>query len=517
MAANNSFEYQECAELHQARLSSRSSSPEQALRTFERAIKRHPRNLLVLQEACMAFTNRYELRKAHTCIERVLRFASQQQPQVYLLAGQMNMVAYRPKQALICFQRACQSGLVPLNARIESAGLLEKSGQDQAAAEQIESVLAEDPDNGLARYLNAHIRQKLGDLDAADEQFANLASDEQVDDAIRSQALNGWAHLFDRQGQYATAFDKLMESKSLLLSNKATSEINQRYDQEYSAIRRVMDRVNDLNLEGQNERVAHAPGYLLTGCPRSGTTLIEKVLDAHSEIVSADEYNVFTSFTLPNLLANRVDTHDELTIDEINQIPLSVKRSEAKRYRKANELAMGEKIGRRHFIDKNPGLTGHIPAFLAMSPTTQIIYALRDPRDTMLSSLFRWLPLNTASVSFLDPSTASSHIAQELGFWIKLRDVLPSEIWRETRYEKTVEDVKMEAASLLDWMELDWEDGISAYRDHLSERGVNSPTYGEVSQPVHNQSVGKWKHYQSQLEPHFEGLNSVLGSLGYSE
>lgn len=502
--------YQDCVELAQARSIDISTHPQQALQHFERAIKRHPRNLRVYQEACRAFAQRFELRKAHNCIARVSKLASQNQPHINQLAGHMSLDAYRPKQAIEHFKRACRSKQVSPNAHVEFASLLERRGSYLEAAEHVDIALSQQPDDGVTLRLQAHLQTKLGNQDQAERLFRKLSSDDRQDATVRAHALNGWANLLDSQKQYSEAFQKLMESKALQQADSATPKIYERYATEYTILNHAVESLKDTSALCSEPDAQDHPNYLLTGCPRSGSTLIEKVLDAHPEVISADEYNILTGFILPDFLSPVADEDGHFSMADIQNISSAIKNKASAKYHKASELAMGEKIGNRHFIDKNPGLTGHIPAILSMMPGTKIIYTLRDPRDVAISSLFRWLPLNTHSVAFLNPETTTSHIAQELGYWIKLREVLPSETWKETKYENAVVNLEKEVSGILKWMNLSWVDEINDYRKHLTQRGVNSPTYTEVSKPVHQQSVQRWKHYEESMGACFETLSSCI-------
>ena len=87
----------------------------------------------------------------------------------------------------------------------------------------------------------------------------------------------------------------------------------------------------------------------------------------------------------------------------------------------------------------------------------------------------------------------------------------------ETRYEDTVADYEGEARRLLSWMDLEWDDSIVGYRDHLRERGVNSPTYEAVNQPIYTRALARWENYRSQIEKHFSILEPAMDKFGYSE
>jgi len=177
---------------------------------------------------------------------------------------------------------------------------------------------------------------------------------------------------------------------------------------------------------------------------------------------------------------------------------------------------MREKVGNRCLIDKNPGLTGAIPVLLRLLPQTRILYALRDPRDVALSGYFRWLNLQPSTVSYLSLEGACQRTAAELDFWHQLREIIPPNLWKETRYEETVVNPQQETQRILSWMNLEWEDGINDYRKHLQTRGVNSPTYEAVSKPVYKSAVNRWQHYEKHFENATNTLEESLSQFHYA-
>jgi hypothetical protein len=93
--------------------------------------------------------------------------------------------------------------------------------------------------------------------------------------------------------------------------------------------------------------------------------------------------------------------------------------------------------------------------------------------------------------------------------------MLPENSWHETRYEDTVADYAKESKKILEWMGLPWDDSISNYRSHMEKRGVNSPPYAAVTQPIYTGALERWKHYEEYLTPHMPILKPCMQALGY--
>ena len=98
--------------------------------------------------------------------------------------------------------------------------------------------------------------------------------------------------------------------------------------------------------------------------------------------------------------------------------------------------------------------------------------------------------------------------------WLQ-REKLPQP-WAEVRYEKVVADLPGEAKQLIDKLGLEWSDDLLQYRSTLQNRPVRSPTYEQLTQPVHQKAVGHWQPYEQFLAPLMKNLEPVLSRLGYA-
>jgi hypothetical protein len=58
---------------------------------------------------------------------------------------------------------------------------------------------------------------------------------------------------------------------------------------------------------------------------------------------------------------------------------------------------------------------------------------------------------------------------------------------------------------------------VLRFYDHAKEKMVRSPTYQDVTQPVYNRAVGRWRHYANYLEPEMDKLRPFIQEFGYSE
>ena len=252
---------------------------------------------------------------------------------------------------------------------------------------------------------------------------------------------------------------------------------------------------------------------LLTGFPRSGTTLLEQVLDAHPDLVSSEERDfigkdIFSGFTAHRGMSSLLDVMNECSPAEIE--------SHRKRYFAAMEYLLAEPIGGRIHLDKNPSYNLIIPLMLRIFPEARLIVALRNPRDVVLSCYLRYLPLNAVSVHYLDVRRAAERYVLDMKAWLRLREQVDVP-WCAIRYEDIVADLEAQAREALGVLGLDWNAAVLNYRDRLTvTKQVTSPSYEAVAQPIYTRAIDRWTNYEKYLEPALEVLAPFVREFGYS-
>jgi hypothetical protein len=251
---------------------------------------------------------------------------------------------------------------------------------------------------------------------------------------------------------------------------------------------------------------------VLAGFPRSGTTLLEQVLDSHSGLVSSDEREAFARDIFPAMwLSCAAPIPTPRALDAVPIERLAILRQ---RYLDYMAAALNAPIGDRVHLDKNPTLTVVLPGFLRLFPETRLLIALRDPRDVVISCFMQYLPLNPNSVCFLTLERTAQRYATDLSIWRKLREMIASP-WLEVHYEHTVADLEKESRRALEFLGLPWEPQVLNYRERLNRKAINSPTYEAVSQPLYTRAIGRWKNYQKFLEPCLPTLQPLIDAFGY--
>jgi tetratricopeptide (TPR) repeat protein len=500
-------------ELRQARALWQQNRFPAALELFDKAVRKHPRNAVALIDASRAFGARFEIVRAEQLLDRLLELA-QQQPEIVHLCGQSYRMVYRPDKAIDCFQQVIGKQQCPADAYLELAILYERRGRLDEADAVVRQCLDRWPDTLEIRLVDARLRRRGGDTSAAEAILRDVTRQSKAHWMLAAQAWSELAQLLDEQANYRQAMAAALQGKQLLKRHaNATVQQSQRESESLCHLADALTADHLRSWQEAGQALPIEPVALLTGPPRSGTTLLEKVLDSHSRIVSSDEREAFPKYIFPAML--RATGEGPLDPEALASVTPPELVEQRHRYLRFMADALGEPIGGRLHLDKNPSIVMLIPGMLRLFPECKLLVAVRDPRDVVISCFMRFLPLNTVSVQFLTLESTAQRYVRDIGAWLKFREILPSP-WLEVRYEDTVDDLAGEARRVLEFLGVGWEEGVMSYRDRLRDRQVNSPTYESVAKPVYRSAVGRWRHYEEYLAPLLETLEPYVETFGYA-
>jgi hypothetical protein len=231
--------------------------------------------------------------------------------------------------------------------------------------------------------------------------------------------------------------------------------------------------------------------------PRSGTTLVEQIIGAHSEAAGAGELQYIESIR-NSLLRN----HDPRSLPEV--LPTL---SEKHLTRMANRYLDGlpETVaGSRRVVDKMPHNFEHLWLIALLFPQARVIHVLRNPLDTCWSCYVT--DFANAHVYRDDLRVLGQYFVEYwklMAFW---KHTLPLR-FLTVSYENLVRNPETEAHRLIDFVELDWEDSV--LRFHESRGTVATASNVQVRRKPYTSSIDRWKPYRKYLGPLIEELEAA--------
>ena len=253
----------------------------------------------------------------------------------------------------------------------------------------------------------------------------------------------------------------------------------------------------DLDYDGANL-------VFVVGCPRSGTTWVQRLLASHPSVRTGQESDVFDIYVGPQLQAWRREL--EITSSGRGGVGLGCYFREAeflpilKRY--ALDLLrpmVGHLQAGDLFVEKTPSHALFIPEILTLLPRARFVHVLRDARDTVASLL-------SASRSW-GRTWAPRTARQATGMWVqhveaarRARAHLGPHQFFELRYEALHQNTPRQLTRLVDWLGLHWLEAdlmqaVAANQPESARRGEGTAipmggTFGDVSGPVVKEPVG---------------------------
>ena len=456
----------------------------------------------------------YDFAEAERWFEKALVML-EFQPEALLNVGHHWLSVRNYEAAQKTFERALNHPEVPIQTFIRLAEIYERHGKQDDALTMIERALKQETNYAPARHMQAKIFRQAKQWERAEELLRALVSNPNCDPSTRPAAWYELASVLDSQKRFDEAMSAFCEAKSLLAGEGTRALPRLRAKQamiretEKNLTEKIMQRWQAF---GQTQLQPARKLALLCGHARSGTTLLEYVLDAHPQIISADETSVLAnqiSFAL-----GRGNSAPPPLLPLLDSMTGRTMRQMRADYFRGMESFLGQPIGERLLIDKNPGLTFDLPVFLRLFPETKFLVALRDPRDVCLSCFMQFAPIVTDSVAWLSLEKTVENYASIMGLWLTLKPHLKNAAI-EVRYEDMVENLESNARRVLEFLGLPWDERLLRFNEHAQSKTVCSPTYAEVTKPVYKNAVGRWRNYEKYFEPHLEKLRPFLRAFGY--
>jgi tetratricopeptide (TPR) repeat protein len=484
-----------------------------AIEILESANRLAPCNPDILVALGQTNAWRYNYEAAGRWFEKALLFAPRK-TQMLMHIGELCKNLRNLDLAEHYYQMALkQPDATPL-ACVKLAELYERFRRLPEAAQLVERALTSDPACPEARLMHARLEQLAGRLETAEQALRSLLAQPVADVWTRGQSWYELGANLDRQEKYDDAMTAFLEAKALLCLKPDPNPA-----QIAAMTAGLKATESQISAEMLRRWAASGPASppprrlaLLCGHPRSGTTLLEQVLDGHPEIVSAEETNVFLEDALGRLKRHLPPDAPLLpTLEAAAPAALQACRSG---YFRHLELAFGGPFTDRLMVDKNPGLTPQIPAFVRMLPETKFLVALRDPRDVVMSCFMQPHRQQTAREASMSMALTVEHYVAMMGHWRALAPLMPVP-WLEVRYEDMLTDLEPVARKALDFLGVPWDDRVLAFHETAQKKIVRSPTYSDVTQPVYQRARGRWRHYQKYLEPHLARLEPLVKAFGY--
>jgi len=310
-----------------------------------------------------------------------------------------------------------------------------------------------------------------------------------IDDNAKLLIGFGLGFVYDKAGDYDKAFKYIKIANELNLKR-----IN--YTHDIKIITKEVPLRFPQIIKKDIEHKNNWKPIFIVGMPRSGSSMIEKVLDNNDDVDQMGEL-----ITLDNLIARR-------KVNNVNwPYNISEYESEEIKYISKKYIDIALQINpnlKKIFIDKMPGNFTHVGLIKLSFPDSKIIHIRRNPLDNILSIyMLKFSDAHRYSFDLAHITEYYKNQEKLMGYW---KSLFPEDI-HTLNYEEFVSNPKDETKKLYSFCKLDYKDGDERF--DLNKNITRTASNHQVKQKINKNSLNRWKNYKNEIHTLIEEFDEL--------
>lgn len=444
-------------------------------------------NALILLARCHQMQNHYEeaIKHYQKCIDLQPRNVEH-----HLNLGSLLASMGRYPQAFARFEKAAKVAPGDPRLTVAIADVHERAGDEAKAIEVLAPSIERGDEDVLSAYIYAKAKLAAKDPKEAVRVMMRHNREPSYPESyffVLGKALEQTGDLDTAFKAYCTANEMDATKFDVDAHVKWVNETIDTYTRETLA--RLPKPTHDTSMP-----------IFIVGRPRSGTTLLETILDAHPDVIGIGEEPMVADiadnlqFELGSLLPAPRCIRD-MDQDDVNRLS-----------RKYLDHARSLAKGRKHTVDKSIANYSHLGLIKALWPQAKIIDCRRDPVDNCWACFVVRLIFHAYASDLTHLGVSHRWYERIMRHWHETLD-LPI---LEVRYEDMVADQAAWTRRILDFCGLPWDEKTLRFYEEGGQQRSNAValtlSYDQVRQPIYKTSVGRARKFEKHLGPLFEGF-----------
>ena len=436
---------------------------------------------------------------------------------------------------------------IDLDQQLLLASVMMRIGHPDTAETILLRALQHSPDKARVQVRLLMHYERLNRVAEAQRLLAQLPNPQAVRDVgLQNEIINAYAALAARENNFRKASDLL----------EPLAQVGQPDSDFFFTLARVRDKLEDADGAMDALRLAHArqmekavllapsvvapevdpltqgldpispeqrrqwiamptPTFaqsplFIVGFPRSGTTMLEQMLDAVPTLRAMDEQPFFQDVVEHMAgfgLTYPQDLHrlDAAQCEQLRNVYWNL-------VRKTVQLEPGQRL-----VDKNPLNMLRLPLLNRLFPDARIIFALRHPCDVVLSCYMQSFGAPAFMVLCSTLQRLARGYLNAMQGWLRNAEILAPQIL-QLRYEDLLADFAGNAQRIGDFIGVEDATPMLAFHEHARKKGyIATPSYAQVIEPANTRGVGRWLRYRAHMQPILPILKPIMEHWGYAD
>jgi len=455
------------------------------IKAIEQACQIAPDDLAFQLHRIMALEALSEVKRAIELANELADKSFKSNQQLESLAAFLNKHQQFPSAANL-YQQGLK--LQPKNnqLRLNLAMTQQYLGQIESANELADQAIIQEPHNGDVHFFRSHLKRQTEDSNhikalqqTSKQTFSNPTQQAKVLFALAKE-------LEDCQ-QYQDSFETRSQGAKVY---RHSFQYDLQSDLDF--MQAIQDAYHREFLQRKPDGCTTQEPIFIVGLPRSGTTLLERIIGSHSEIVSAGELTNFNRCMLSG-------------IQQLGLNPQMPRKQMVAASVKINFNALGENYLQStrpisgitpHFIDKFPQNAQYVGLIHRALPRAKILILERHPLDVCYA-VYKQMFTDIYQFSYDLDELAQYYIRHQqlMNHW---QSALPDQV-KTVRYEDLISELETTAKQVVEFCGLEWQEACINF--HQNQQTSNTASASQVRQKIYSTSVGLWKNYEDQLKP----------------
>ncbi len=475
---------------------------------FEKAIQINPNYIEAHNNLGNIFKDLGKFEKAISCYEQAIQI-NPNYAKAHNNLGLIFLTLGKTQKAISYYEKAIkiEPHFIPAHNNLmeiyERTNNDEKLKQSIASAQSlIKNALTIKLFEGILLYKNEKFSKSISVLES-------IFFDKKEENYEKLRILN-LAKCYDRLEDIDKAFNYFVKVNDLTLQKKIIKSIDKDKYLKKIKIRKNFFKKSKIKqwINFQSSYNRKDPIFII-GFPRSGTTLLDSILRSHPLIDVVEE---------EPMVEKSIDSLNKLSNDDLGDLK-KIDNYQIQKIRKTYfdflDDHVNEKNNSKFYIDRMPINTIFVGDILRIFPNAKFITLIRHPCDCVLSCFMQDFVPNAQNVNFLNLNDTAHFYEAVMSLWIKYKSIF-SFNYHEVKYENLVENFLPTIRSILNFLELPWNDAVLEHTKTAKKRKlITTASYNQVTKPIYSHASGRWKRYKKQISNIYLILEPLIKKFNY--